>query len=168
MEQADLAHVQKLDKAQKMPFFSGMEVAGTEGDAFQGVLAFVLDDGRVVVCGDDKSEEEKASSRRMIAEGALTLTQTGPGMLQLPGKSQRARNVTIARNDTMATHELTRQQRTSHCSVMMWQGKCWMRISSLLRTCGGPSCCSSAVGWQIGVSKEAGHYGHYGNCELRV
>lgn len=78
-----------------MPIFSGMEVANKEGDAFQvqqccaycvhvhiccetchagmmqGVLAFVLDDGRVVVCGNDKSEEERAKSRRMIAEGKV-------------------------------------------------------------------------------------------------
>jgi len=72
VEQADLAHCKKLDKAGKMPIFSGMEVAGREGDAFQGDLAFVLDDGRIVVCPTDKSEEEKAESRRMIAEGKVT------------------------------------------------------------------------------------------------
>ena len=37
-----------------------LQVAGTQGDAFQGVLAFVLDDGRIVVCDNDKTEEEKA------------------------------------------------------------------------------------------------------------
>merc|ERR1711998_101927 len=56
----------------QMPIFSGMEVAGTDGDAFKGVLAFVLDDQRIVVCGNDKSEEEKANSRRMIADGKVT------------------------------------------------------------------------------------------------
>merc|ERR1711918_270280 len=45
---------------------------GEDGDAFQGVLAFVLDDQRIVVCGNDKSEEEKANSRRMIADGKVT------------------------------------------------------------------------------------------------
>ena len=61
VEKADLAHVRKLDAAGQMPIFSGMEVAGKEGDAFEGQLAFVLDDGRVVVC---ETEQEKETNRR--------------------------------------------------------------------------------------------------------
>lgn len=71
VEVADLNHCKKLDQAGQMPIFSGMEVSGTEGDAFEGVLAFVLDDGRVVVCDNDRSAEEKAKSRRMIADGSV-------------------------------------------------------------------------------------------------
>jgi len=71
VEEADLNHCKKLDQAGHMPIFSGMETSGTEGDAFEGVLAFVLDDGRVVVCDNDRSAEEKAKSRRMIAEGEV-------------------------------------------------------------------------------------------------
>ena len=68
IEKADLAHCQKLDKAGQMPIFSGMEVAGKEGDAFAGKLAFVLDDGRVVVC--DTEEQEKQNGR-LVAEGKV-------------------------------------------------------------------------------------------------
>jgi len=68
VDQADMAHCQKLDKAGQMPIFSGMEVAGKDGDAFAGKLAFVLDNGRVVVCD---TEEEENQNKRLVAEGKV-------------------------------------------------------------------------------------------------
>eukprot|EP00658_Telonema_sp_P-2_P064880 TRINITY_DN5425_c0_g1_i1.p1 TRINITY_DN5425_c0_g1~~TRINITY_DN5425_c0_g1_i1.p1 ORF type:complete len:260 (-),score=74.59 TRINITY_DN5425_c0_g1_i1:539-1318(-) len=72
VDAADLELCRKLDVQNQMPIFSGAEVAGGEGDAFRGDLAFVLDDQRIVVCNKDKSEEDKAESERLIATGKVT------------------------------------------------------------------------------------------------
>jgi len=70
VDQGDLALMQKLDQEGKMPIFSGAEVNGKDGDAFAGTLAFVHE-GRIIQVGQDKPEEQKAESRRMIAEGVV-------------------------------------------------------------------------------------------------
>ncbi|KAK3277190.1 hypothetical protein CYMTET_14790 [Cymbomonas tetramitiformis] len=69
VDEADLALVRKLDEAGRMPIFSGMEVHGTQGDAFEGKLAFVVPDGRIVSCRAHSAEAEE--NKRLCATGVV-------------------------------------------------------------------------------------------------